>query len=127
MLSSLVTNAVRHGGSVGRAAGVRASIRTEPDGFLVVSVEDDGPGIPRREQRRVFEPFYRGRRSLAEGRPGSGLGLFIVRRTAELVGGSVALQSPYVDVSGGEHAGCRFVVRLPAGEGRSAGGPDTAG
>lgn len=114
VLTNLFINALRHGREQGGAAVIRASARTEPR-VLVVTVEDEGPGIPRREQRRVFDPFTRGARSVSEGHPGSGLGLFIVKRTAEIGGGSVRLESPYADSSGRSYRGCRFTVRLRQG------------
>jgi signal transduction histidine kinase len=70
----------------------------------VVNVIDDGPGIAASERARVFDRFYRGASSRESG---SGLGLSIVKRIAELHGGSVALG----DADGG---GLHVAVRLPA-------------
>jgi signal transduction histidine kinase len=61
-------------------------------GFLCcLSVADSGPGIPQDEQERIFQNYQRGR--LAQGQPGAGLGLSVVRRIATLHGGRVRLQS----------------------------------
>ena len=69
-------------------------------------VRDEGPGIPRREHQRIFESFTRG--STGAHRPGgSGLGLYLVRRNAERLGGRVTLAS-----SPGE--GSAFTLLLPA-------------
>jgi signal transduction histidine kinase len=74
---------------------------------VLLTVEDDGPGIPPELRDRVFERFVRG----SGDRGGSsGLGLSIVRAVAESHGGRVELGSP----SGGR--GTRFVVTLPAAE-----------
>jgi signal transduction histidine kinase len=72
------------------------------DGDAVLTVEDDGPGVPAELREQVFERFVRG-----EGDRGSssGLGLSIVRAVAESHGGRVELEDA--------DPGARFVVRLP--------------
>jgi two-component system sensor histidine kinase KdpD len=72
-------------------------------GRLLVRIVDRGPGIPRAEQERVFEPFYR-----APGAHdvGSGLGLAIVKGFIEANGGHVRVES----LPG---QGTSFVVALP--------------
>ncbi|MET9843249.1 sensor histidine kinase [Streptomyces ossamyceticus] len=73
------------------------------DGYRVIEVMDDGPGIPRELRARLFEPFVRGEATKA---PGSGLGLSIVTAIATAHGGTVLLE-PSGD-------GAWFRVRLPA-------------
>jgi signal transduction histidine kinase len=75
------------------------------DGVAVLTVEDDGPGIPPELERRVFERFVRGGRG---GARGSGLGLAIVRAVVEAHGGTVILERPPAGT------GTRFVIRIPA-------------
>jgi two-component system, OmpR family, sensor kinase len=98
---NLIGNAVGHTPS---GTSVRTDVRRE-GAWIVLVVEDDGPGIPPDLGERIFERFVRGAGDTGDG--GSGLGLAIVRAVAESHGGSVALESP----AGG---GARFVVRLPA-------------
>ncbi len=86
-LQNLCANAVRHAVSV---VAVGAAIER---GQLVVTVEDDGPGIPERDRERIFEPFVRLDDSRAREIGGSGLGLAIVRRIATLHGGSVTVET----------------------------------
>ena len=69
----------------------------------MLTVEDDGPGIPDELRPRLFERFVRGR---GDGGGGSGLGLAIVRAVAASHGGTVAIER-------GDRGGARFVVRLP--------------
>lgn len=57
-----------------------------------VTVRDDGPGIPRGEQARIFEPFYRRVRAVDEA-PGPGLGLTLARRAVESMGGALRVDS----------------------------------
>ncbi|MDQ2981764.1 MAG: HAMP domain-containing histidine kinase [Actinomycetota bacterium] len=76
------------------------------DGSVLLTVEDEGPGIPAEHAGQVFDRFYRIEGSVASG---SGLGLAIARELAELMGGSVEL-----DVSEGR---TRFALVLPASSG----------
>ncbi len=86
-LSNLVENAVRY-----CPAGSTAVVRIRRSGEdAVLEVEDDGPGIPGHETKRVFEKFHRGEG--AGSVPGTGLGLYLVRTLAEAMGGRVSLDS----------------------------------
>jgi signal transduction histidine kinase len=62
----------------------------QQNGSALLTVEDEGPGIPHEHAGQVFERFYRLEGSVASG---SGLGLAIARELAELMGGSVELRS----------------------------------
>ncbi len=73
------------------------------DGSVVLTVEDEGPGIPAQHAGQVFDRFYRIEGSVASG---SGLGLTIAKELAELMGGSIEL-----DVSGDRTS---FALVLPA-------------
>jgi signal transduction histidine kinase len=79
------------------------------DGRALLTVEDEGPGIPAAHAGQVFDRFYRIEGSKASG---SGLGLAIARELAELMGGSVALD--------GETKHTRFALVLPAATGEPA-------
>ena len=70
----------------------------------MVSVEDQGPGIPAADLPRVFERFYRARQA-GEETEGNGLGLAIARGIVDLHGGRIAVESP--------GKGTRFVFHLP--------------
>lgn len=109
---NLVSNAVYH--AYGTDAGtVRVRMKYSIIGSLQVIVEDDGRGIEAREARRIFEPFYRDNISRQRQEKGSGLGLFIAKRKAELAGGSLRLESPYQRIDGRKADGCRFTLILP--------------
>lgn len=112
IVENLVVNAIRHAGP----CAITLAIGRRPFGELRITVEDSGPGIPAREQGRVFEPFFRGEKSVDGQRPGSGLGLHLVRRVATLLGGNVALESPYANLAGIRQNGCRFIAILPIEE-----------
>jgi signal transduction histidine kinase len=60
-------------------------------GYAVIEITDDGPGIPPADAERVFEPFYRREPSRSRKTGGIGLGLAVVRSIARGHGGDVAL------------------------------------
>ncbi len=101
MVGNLVDNA-------GKWATSRVALTAKPSrrgglpDFVIITVEDDGPGLP--AERRV-EALGRGRR-LDETKPGSGLGLAIVADLAKIYGGSLALEESPL-------GGLRAVLRLP--------------
>ena len=100
LVDNLIENAVRHGGA-------RVDVSLERDhGAMLLTVDDDGPGIPAAERDRVFERFARGAGATS---PGSGLGLALVVQQAQLHGGDVA-------VSESRAGGASLRVRLPAAE-----------
>jgi signal transduction histidine kinase len=107
LLVNLLDNAVRHA-----ASQVCVSVRGD-DGWAVLVVSDDGPGIPAGDVERAFGRFSRlddaRNRTGDDGIQGSGLGLAIVRSTAEAHGGSVSLSDA--------GPGLRAVVRLPLAAG----------
>lgn len=77
------------------------------EGEVLVSVEDNGVGIPAHMLTQVFEMFAQVDSSLERSRGGLGIGLNIVKRLVEKHGGSITAQS------GGRGQGSRFNVRLP--------------
>jgi K+-sensing histidine kinase KdpD len=79
-----VDNAVKYG----RSASVGLALDAE---HIVITVEDEGPGIPRNERERVFEPFYRIESSRDPGTGGVGLGLSVTRSIIWEHGGEIVL------------------------------------
>jgi two-component system OmpR family sensor kinase len=76
------------------------------DGAAILQVEDTGPGIASTDMDRIFEPFFRGCRPEGEG---TGLGMSIVKRIADNLGGGIALEN----IAGAGRSGLRVTVRLP--------------
>jgi two-component system sensor histidine kinase AtoS len=108
-LRQIMLNLVRNAkeafsGRPGRIALVLQRERRELRGGLtevaVLSVIDNGPGIPSEIQARLFDPFFTTKAA------GTGLGLSIVARLVENQGGEIAFQTA-------RNAGTRFSVRLP--------------
>lgn len=98
MLGNLLDNACKWA-----ARSVRVTVRRKDPGRLELRVEDDGPGLPADQRRKVLAPGIR----LDESVPGSGLGLAIVQDLATLYGGALRLEPA---PSGGLLA----VLELPA-------------
>ena len=100
LLTNLVDNAVRHARS-----GVCVAVVSGPGG-AVLSVTDDGPGIPAEDRERVFDRFTRIDSGRGRDSGGAGLGLAIVRELVRAHGGTVTLEDA--------EPGLRAVVTLPA-------------
>jgi len=100
-LTNLVTNAVRYG----RRARIEVA---REGGDAVVTIDDDGPGIPPEDFERVFEPFVRLEASRSAETGGLGLGLAIARSIVRGHGGEISLANR-------AEGGLRVQVRLPLG------------
>jgi PAS domain S-box-containing protein len=98
VVSNLLTNALKYGN--GKPIQVSTGV---VDGEAMIRVRDHGPGIPLRDQSRIFERFERAHHG---GQSGMGLGLWIVREIIEAHGGRIDVRSAL-----GE--GSTFTVRLP--------------
>lgn len=96
MLRNLIENAIRH-----TPPGTSIDVAIGADGIL--TVKDDGPGIPQELHEHIFKRFWRRQRSDGSG---AGLGMAIVQRVAEANGGSITLRSA-------DGQGTAFIVRLP--------------
>ena len=108
VLVNLLDNAIKYSPS-DKAIEISASVE---DAKLVVSVADQGIGIPEEAQEQVFEKFYRGGRTSAVG--GTGLGLSICKGIIEAHGGSIWV----ADLPQG---GTRFAFMLPLSKGEDNG------
>lgn len=110
LIRNLLDNAVRHA----RAAGRIEVFAERIDDDVILSVLDDGPGVPLAERERIFDPFYRTADARAHAE-GSGLGLAIVREVAREHGGDVEVRE------GPDGRGALFRARLRAVTVTSAG------
>lgn len=103
VLANLLNNAAKYtdqGGHIWLESEVE-------DGQLLIRVRDDGIGMTPQDEERVFEMFQQVQGSSARSQGGLGIGLTLVRRLAEMHGGSVSVHSD------GVGKGSQFVVRLP--------------
>jgi two-component system sensor histidine kinase BaeS len=101
VVENLVSNAIKYSNSGGMVS-IRAAVEGQE---ILIRVEDNGFGIAPEEQRKVFEPFYRGNQG-RRFKQGMGLGLSIARDLIEAHGGSITLEST-------PGKGSQFTIHLP--------------
>ena len=100
--SNLLSNAMKYSAN---GSPIQVDARAEA-GQVLITVQDQGIGIPAQDLEHLFERYHRG--SNVKGIVGTGIGLYLVRMVVALHGGEVAVESR-------EGQGSRFTVRLPAG------------
>jgi signal transduction histidine kinase/ActR/RegA family two-component response regulator len=116
VIGNLVVNAVKY-----TPAGGTIRVSVAPEGeAAVLRVADNGIGLTPELAGRVFDLFVQGERELDRSEGGLGIGLTLVRRLAEMHGGSASVHSA------GRGTGSEFTVRLPLTEARPAAAPAPA-
>ena len=101
VLANLVSNAIKYTLKGGVELGFDMR-----NGDVEFYVKDTGMGISEREQKRIFEPFYRGEQAISSAIGGTGLGLNIARELIELLGGKIGVTSA-------PDMGSRFYFTIP--------------
>ncbi|MGW7315017.1 ATP-binding protein [Streptomyces sp. NPDC054865] len=107
ILANLIGNALKHGGSPVR---VSVAVETADTDWLVVTIRDNGPGIPEEVLPHVFDRFYKASASRPKS-DGSGLGLSIAMENAHIHGGDITAEN-------GADGGAVFTLRLPGDVGK---------
>lgn len=102
-LLNLLANAAKYGAVAEKPIEVKVGA---DDLAASIAVRDHGPGIPAHEQARIFREFYRAPEAYRSGVEGTGLGLALVKRHIEALGGTVDVQSTVGQ-------GATFTIRLP--------------
>lgn len=104
VLINLIENSLKFGK---KAAKKEITIRLEPDGdWMKIHVSDHGPGIPHQALTKVFDEFYRVDSPLTRTARGTGIGLALVKKFVNLMGGTVA-------ATNNDEAGCTITISLP--------------
>ncbi|MCL2625828.1 MAG: HAMP domain-containing histidine kinase [Cystobacterineae bacterium] len=100
IISNFLSNAEKYA-----AAGKRVELTVDSQAEHVdIAVRDYGVGIPEKEVKMIFQPFYRVKSAITEGVAGTGIGLTIARQLAESLGGEILVSHPV--------PGVQFILRL---------------
>ncbi|HEX8250876.1 MAG TPA: HAMP domain-containing sensor histidine kinase [Pyrinomonadaceae bacterium] len=99
---NLLDNAVKYSAETKE---ISVDVKTQ-DSFLRIEITDRGTGIPRAEQKKIFEKFYRAGNGLIHDVKGSGLGLSLVKHIIDAHRGKISVESE-------AGKGSRFIIRLP--------------
>lgn len=103
VLDNLISNAIKY---IGNGSRVEALVR-ERNGMVEVSIKDDGVGIPKLQQGKLFQKFFRSDNSVRNQTEGTGLGLYIAKNIIKQSGGKMWFSSE-------EGKGSTFSFALPA-------------
>jgi signal transduction histidine kinase len=106
---NLLDNALKYG-RPGQTLEVGAAL-DGPGRGVTIWVEDEGPGVPPRDRERIWEAYVRLDRDREGADGGSGIGLAVVRRAVEALGGRVRVE----DSRRVGSTGARFLIELPLG------------
>ncbi len=104
VIHNLLTNAIRY--SPGEKGVIEIDLTKDQHGYLI-SVKDNGIGIPEHEKPKIFTRFYRAQNAVAAVGEGTGLGLYLVKMITKQAGGKVWFESK-------EGKGTTFYVRIPS-------------
>lgn len=103
IIFNLLTNAINYGKKKGK---IKVDIKKERGKKILVSVSDDGIGIPEDEKKNIFKKFYRASNAVKFNPGGTGLGLYIVKKLAKKIKGKIWFESE-------ENKGTTFSIALP--------------
>ncbi|WP_221798075.1 sensor histidine kinase [Oceanobacter mangrovi] len=101
IIENLLSNAIKYQDPQESNPSITIQITT-PGDRLIISIEDNGLGIPESQRSHLFQMFKRFHRRVSFG---SGLGLYMVRKSAEILGGELSFEAP--------EKGARFVLNIP--------------
>ncbi len=104
IMTNLVDNAIKYSDE----GTVTVAHRLDSN-YLLISVKDSGVGMSQDEQKKLFRRFYRAQNQQTQDRPGTGLGLWIIKQYIEKMGGQIRVNS----MAG---VGTEFIVLLPLAE-----------
>ena len=116
ILLNLLDNAVKYGPPEQQ---ILIGLEAGADGWVRLSVDDEGPGIPARDRHRIWRSFQRLERDRRSAVAGTGIGLAVVHDLVALQGGRIRVEE-------GSRGGARFVLELPLVAGPSRAGADDA-
>ncbi|MCF8432541.1 MAG: ATP-binding protein, partial [Melioribacteraceae bacterium] len=111
VISNLLNNAIKYGKNGGRVI-IESS---EEKGAYFLSIMDDGIGIPKDDQSKIFKQFFRSKSGSSYGVEGTGLGLSVVKEILDRLGGEIDFESPS-RIGDDQFPGTEFKIRLNFGD-----------
>lgn len=102
IILNLLSNAIKYSFENGK---IRINFRKTPLKELEIEIVDEGLGIPKDQQKYILKRYYRGRNVINSQRPGTGLGLMMIKKLLEKTGGDISFFSE-------ENKGTTFTVKL---------------
>ncbi|TAL68244.1 MAG: HAMP domain-containing histidine kinase [Bacteroidetes bacterium] len=108
-LSNLVSNAIKYT----EQDGIIEVVINDLKELYLISIADNGIGIPAEEKEKIFQDFYRTSLSKKKGIEGTGLGMSIVLQVIQKLHGEILVESPCYLATDENRPGTRFIVRLP--------------
>ena len=105
-IQNLVDNAINYSIAGNDVVINLKKLKKQANDFILIEVKDNGIGISKKDQKRLFVKFFRGANAIKMQTEGTGLGLFIVKNIIEAHGGKIWYKSD-------ENKGSAFFVRLP--------------
>jgi len=103
ILSNLLTNAIKY--TEDRVVLSAEVLIENGTAYSVFSVKDNGPGIPKEEQKKIFHRFYRVENAEHASKEGTGIGLYFVEKLVEIHKGQLELKS--------NDSGSEFIIKIP--------------
>ncbi len=104
VLNNLITNASRY---TPEGGVIKVSVKKKNSGYLIFRVSDNGIGIPKKEQYKIFNKFFRASNAISFEANGTGIGLYIAKSILKIIGGDIWFESK-------ENKGTTFSFTLPA-------------
>lgn len=105
VIHNLLTNAIKY--STSKNCTVKISLREQDNEFLLLSVQDNGIGIPKEAQDRIFQRYYRASNAMKQTKGGTGLGLYIIKKiVTDMTGGNIWFESD-------QGKGTTFFITIP--------------
>ena len=89
IINNLLSNAIKYSTQAGKVEITHEIMQDK----LITHIKDNGVGIPKKDQDKIFSRFFRVEQEAAKGIPGTGLGLFIVKQLIEKMGGRIWFES----------------------------------
>jgi signal transduction histidine kinase len=107
-ISNILNNSLKY---VGANGIVEINLKNDND-FCIIEITDNGIGIPKEDQKRIFDEFYRASNIQHKGYEGTGLGLSLVKQIIKSHNGEISVQSPS-RLGSEKRPGTTFILKLP--------------